>query len=150
VTILFPGKPDARGAPSGCASGKARINAARLAPALIVMLALPLAGCHGKPGTPPVSLPRLERPVQTLHAKPEDRLTISIPRAALVERGGIPGVFVLNPAGEARFRMVRAGDTSGARVEILSGLHGDETLVLGDLSAVHDGTPIATKQDIRR
>ena len=137
MTILFPGKPDARGVPSGCASGKAR-----LAPVLIAMLALPLAGCHGKPGTPPVSLPRLERPVLALHAKPEDRLKISIPRAALVERGGIPGVFVLNPGGEARFRMVRAGDTNGARVEILSGLHGDETLVLGDLPAVHDGSPI--------
>jgi hypothetical protein len=27
-------------------------------------------------------------------------------------------------------------------VNILSGLHGDETLVLGDLSEVHDGSPI--------
>jgi hypothetical protein len=30
-----------------------------------------------------------------------------------VERGGIPGVFVLSEAGEARFRMVRPGRTSG-------------------------------------
>jgi len=27
-------------------------------------------------------------------------------------------------------------------VEILSGLQGSETLVLGDLSAVHDGSPV--------
>jgi len=115
----------------------------------IAMLALPLAGCHGKPGTPPVSLPHLERPVLALHGKPGESLIIRIPRQALVVRGGIPGVFVLSEAGEARFRMVRAGDNRGAQAEILSGLHGDETLVLGDLSAVHDGTPITTKQDIR-
>jgi hypothetical protein len=48
----------------------------------------------------------------------------------------------LSEAGEARFRMVRAGDARGAQLEILDGLHGDETLVLGDLSAVHDGSPI--------
>ena len=113
---------------------------ARFVPALIVALAL--TGCHATPGTPPVSLPALERPVLTLHVKPEDQLKIDIPRAALVERGGIPGVFVLNRDGAARFRMVRAGDTRGRQTEILSGLHGDETLVLGDLSAVHDGSPI--------
>jgi hypothetical protein len=119
-------------------------DTARLLPTLIVTLAL--AGCHGKPGTAPVSLPRLERPVQALHLQPEERLKIRVARQALVERGGIPGVFVLNEAGEARFRMVRAGGADGTRVEILSGLHGDETLVLGDLSAVHDGSPIETDE----
>jgi len=112
----------------------------RFAPALLVTLAL--AGCHGTPGTPPVSLPVLERPVLALHVKADDRLKIRVPRAALVQRGGIPGVYVLDQAGEARFRMVRAGDVDGAQADILSGLHGDETLVLGDLSAVHDGSPI--------
>ena len=116
---------------------------------LIGIMMLALAACHGEPGTPPVSLPRLERPVVALHAKPGQLLKILVPRGALVERGGIPGVFVLSEAGEARFRMVRAGDTRGAQTEILSGLHGDEMLVLGDLSAVHDGTPITAKQDIR-
>ena len=111
---------------------------------LIGIAALTLAGCHGEPGTPPVSLPHLERPVLALHGKPGEAVKIRIPRQALVERGGIPGVFVLGEAGEARFRMVRAGDTRGAQTEILSGLHGDETLVLGDLSAVHDGSPITT------
>jgi hypothetical protein len=111
---------------------------------LIGIAMLTLAGCHGKPGTAPVSLPRLERPVLTLHGKPDEQPKIRIPRPALVERGGIPGVFVLSEAGEARFRMVRAGDVKGKQAEILSGLHGDEMLVLGDLSAVHDGSPIET------
>jgi len=110
--------------------------------AIAILLGLALAGCDKKPPEAPPSLPRVERAVLALDLKPGATLRIKIPRAALVERGGIPGVFVLNEAGEARFRLVRLGRTSDTQVEILSGLHGNETLVLGDLGAVHDGTPI--------
>ena len=106
-----------------------------------MLFALALAGCQKKPSPPP-SLPNVDRPVLSLQVKPAELLRIRIPRQALVERGGVAGVFVLNPAGEARFRMVRSGGTLGVQVEILSGLHGDETLVLGDLAEVHDGSPI--------
>jgi hypothetical protein len=113
--------------------------------AIAILLGLALAGCDQKPPEAPPSLPRVERPVLALDVKPEATLRIKIPRAALVERGGIPGVFVLNAAGEARFRLVRPGRTGDMQAEILSGLHGNETLVLGDLAAVHDGTPIKIK-----
>ena len=113
--------------------------------AIAMLLGLALVGCDQKPPEVPPSLPRMERPVLALNLKPGATLRIKIPRAALVERGGIPGVFVLNEADEARFRLVRPGRTSGAQTEILSGLHGNETLVLGDLAAVHDGTPIKIK-----
>jgi hypothetical protein len=110
---------------------------------LVAMLsALALGGCQKKPPSPPPSLPQVDRPLLSLQVKPAELLRIRIPRQALVERGGVAGVFVLSPAGEARFRMVRPGGTPGAQVEILSGLHGDETLVLGDLTEVHDGSPI--------
>jgi len=69
---------------------------------------------------------------------------ISIPRSALVERAGLPGVFVVSSDRLARFRLVRPGQTHGERIEILSGLRGGETLVVGDLSAVRDGSPINT------
>jgi hypothetical protein len=117
------------------------MNLARLV--LVAMLsALPLGGCQKKPPSPPPSLPQVDRPLLSLQVKPAELLRIRIPHQALVERGGVPGVFVLSSAGEARFRMVRPGGTLGAQVEILSGLHGDETLVLGDLAEVHDGSPI--------
>ena len=121
------------------------MNAVHFFVAVIALAILPLAGCNKKPELPPPSLPRVERPVLTLNLKPGELLKLSIPRQALVERGGIPGVFVLSATGEARFRMVRTGSTQGAQVEILSGLRGDETLVLGDLADVHDGSPIKIK-----
>ena len=122
------------------------MNISRLFILVILLVALPLTGCQKKPELPP-SLPRAERPVLSLNLKPGELLKIRIPRQALVERGGVPGVFVLNKSGEARFRMVRPGATQDARVEILSGLQGDETLVLGELAAVHDGSPILKKNE---
>jgi hypothetical protein len=53
----------------------------------------------------------------------------------------VPGVFVLEND-EARFRMVRTGKLGATRIEILSGLFGNEVLLLGDLDQVHDGSPV--------
>ncbi|MGE5242499.1 MAG: hypothetical protein ACM3NI_12715 [Bacteroidota bacterium] len=81
----------------------------------------------------------------TLQVKPDALSTLTIPRPALTERGGIPGVFVLENH-QARFRMVRPGKVGATQVQVLSGLHGDETLVLGDLAEVHDGSPLTKKE----
>lgn len=70
---------------------------------------------------------------------------ITVPQRALVLRNGIPGVFVLHD-GEARFRMVRPGQTILSRnkkqVVVLSGLFGNETLILGETQQLYDGMPI--------
>lgn len=65
-----------------------------------------------------------------------------VPPAVIVERGGVPGVLVLTPQAQARFRMIRRGKILNGQVEILSGLDGRETLVVGDLRDVHDGSVI--------
>ena len=106
---------------------------------------LALAGCKKEPPVPPPSLPSLEGPVLALQVKPDALSTLTIPRPALIERGGIPGVFVLENQ-QARFRMVRTGKVGATQAQVLSGLHGDETLVLGDLAEVHDGSPITKKE----
>ncbi len=109
----------------------------------LVLVALIAASCGRAPVSTRPALPSLERPTFALPAASGQ---LRIPRAALVERGGIPGVFVLETqtgaASEARFRMVRPGHADGDRLIILAGLHGDETLVLGDLRNVRDGSPV--------
>jgi multidrug efflux pump subunit AcrA (membrane-fusion protein) len=120
-----------------------------------------LAGCE-QPPQPKLAPSRpIERPTFKLAAGPTAQARLSVPAAALVNRGGIPGVFVLQRAApfpppvndaegnalpEARFRMVKPGRTAGGRVEILSGLSGDEVLVLGDLGSIHDGSPILARR----
>lgn len=115
----------------------------KFSPGFICSLALAglsLAGCGEQAATPPLELPSLQRPVTTLKAATR----LFIPAGAYIERGGLPGVFVLTE-GQARFRMVRIGKRSAAQLEVLSGLSGDETLVLGDLAQIHDGSPIVVK-----
>ena len=99
------------------------------------------AGCSEKT-VEPVPVAALERPVLTLDAKAG---RVLIPQSQLVERGGVPGVFVLTDENQARFRMVRTGKNVNGRIEILSGLSGSETLVSGDLRDVHDGSLIQKK-----
>lgn len=45
-----------------------------------------------------------------------------VPETAVVTEGQLTGVFVVDPAGVARFRLVRTGKRYGDRVEIISGL----------------------------
>ncbi|MDH5387362.1 MAG: hypothetical protein OEY06_02805 [Gammaproteobacteria bacterium] len=85
--------------------------------------------------------PAIARPVVKISAASAGDLSISIPRAALLVRNGISGVFVLEK-NEARFRMVRSGKKDADKVDILSGLFGNETLLVGGLEAVHDGSPV--------
>ncbi len=52
---------------------------------------------------------------------------VSVPKDAIVQRGSLPGVYVQRPDGSWGFRLVRIGtELSGGRVQILSGLNGDE------------------------
>lgn len=108
--------------------------------ALLALAVVALAACGRKPEPPP-QLPQLERPVLTLTDAAKTPTGVRVPRTAYVEHAGVPGVFVLHE-GLARFRMVKAGRVQGEAIEILSGLTGTETLVLGDLKAVRDGSPL--------
>ena len=109
--------------------------------AVSIVAALLLAACGKKAAEPAAPAP-LARPAVMPDAKAG---RVLVPQSALVERGGVPGVFVLTEDKQARFRMVRTGKIVNDRVEILSGLGGGETLVAGDLQDVRDGSPIQKK-----
>jgi hypothetical protein len=108
-------------------------------PVSVFMVTILLLAACGKKTAEPAPLAALARPVLILDAKAG---RVLVPQSALVERGGIPGVYVLTEENQARFRMVRTGKNVNDRVEILSGLRGSETLVVGDLRDVHDGSPV--------
>jgi RND family efflux transporter MFP subunit len=58
-----------------------------------------------------------------------ERQAVMIPRAAVVERGQLQGVFVLDPNRVAGLRYVTLGKPSGDAVEVLAGLEDGEQLV---------------------
>jgi RND family efflux transporter MFP subunit len=72
-----------------------------------------------------------------------------VPRQALVERGGLTGVFVLDEAGLARFRWLRTGREWPQRVEVSAGLAADERFVAVAKPGLREGdrvVPVETAQ----
>jgi len=65
-----------------------------------------------------------------------------VPRQALVERGGLYGVFVVDGEGNAYFRWLRTGREWPDRVEVTAGLQSGERLVMVPDSALRDGDRI--------
>ncbi len=57
------------------------------------------------------------------------RQSLLVPRTAIVERGQLQGVFVVNQNGLAALRYVTLGKPAGSDVEVLAGLQGGEHLV---------------------
>ncbi len=58
-----------------------------------------------------------------------ERLALLIPRSAVVERGQLQGIFVLDQNKVASLRYITLGKPSGAEVEVLAGLQDGERLV---------------------
>ncbi len=61
---------------------------------------------------------------------------------ALVERGALTSVWVVDSANIARMRLVKAGKTVGDRVEILSGLSDGERVVVSGVEKLSEGSKI--------
>jgi RND family efflux transporter MFP subunit len=57
------------------------------------------------------------------------RSSLLIPQTAVVQRGQLQGVYVLDPGRIANLRYVTLGKTSGTEVEVLAGLQSGEQLV---------------------
>ncbi len=70
------------------------------------------------------------------------RDAVTVPTEAVVERGQLTGVWIVDSEGLARLRLVKTGKTHGDRVEILSGLDPNDRIVTGGLAAVSDGSKV--------
>jgi multidrug efflux pump subunit AcrA (membrane-fusion protein) len=71
-----------------------------------------------------------------------ERKTILVPRSALRTAGQLTGVFVLDNASIARFRLVKTSDFDENRVEILTGILEGEKIVSQPSTEIVDGTPL--------
>ncbi len=71
------------------------------------------------------------------------RLVTAVPRGALVERGQLTGVFVVDGSNVARLRFVTTGERSGDSVEILSGLDVGQRFVVDHVGSLVDGSKIS-------
>lgn len=72
-------------------------------------------------------------------------MVLSVARSAVVERGQLQGVFVVDAGGVARFRLVKAGRALDGAVEILSGLGEGERVVVDGAERLADGAPVKVR-----
>lgn len=66
-----------------------------------------------------------------------DRLLV--PKEALIRRGQLEGLFVVEEDGRARLRWVRTGRAVGEKLEVLAGIDPGETVVIESASRLRDG-----------
>lgn len=73
-----------------------------------------------------------------------ERKALLVPAGALLERGQLTGVYVVDGQSVARLRLVTTGQRRGDRVEILSGLNPGEGVVIEGIDRVTDGGRVET------
>ncbi|MEJ2155799.1 MAG: efflux RND transporter periplasmic adaptor subunit [Desulfobacteraceae bacterium] len=70
-----------------------------------------------------------------------------VPKTAIVEQGQLTGIYKVDSAGIAHFRLVRTGKTYGDRMEIVSGLQADQQYVSDVPLKLKDGAKVEQRRD---
>jgi multidrug efflux pump subunit AcrA (membrane-fusion protein) len=70
---------------------------------------------------------------------------IVIPRGAIVEYGGLEGVFVVTADQVTEYRLVKKGKVVGESVEILSGLADGERIAVAPIERLRDGVRVEAR-----
>jgi RND family efflux transporter MFP subunit len=65
---------------------------------------------------------------------------VLVPRAAVIERGQLIGVFTVDQSGIARMRIIKTGKNYGDNLEVLSGLSPGEEIVASGADLVREGS----------
>jgi len=76
------------------------------------------------------------------------RAAVTVPDTALVRRGELDGVFVVESGDRLAYRIVQAGrETAVGRHEILSGLSAGERIVVGGAARASDGVRVTSAKE---
>ncbi len=67
---------------------------------------------------------------------------ITVPQAAIIQRGQLAGVYTVASDGTIRFRIVTTGMISEGTVEVLSGVSEGDEIVSSDASKLNDGVKV--------
>jgi RND family efflux transporter MFP subunit len=70
------------------------------------------------------------------------RNAVTVPATAVVRRGSLTSVFIVDAQQTVRMRLISLGDPLPGRVEVLSGLDAGERVVTQPVSALRDGVQV--------
>ncbi|MCI4678727.1 efflux RND transporter periplasmic adaptor subunit [Rhodoblastus acidophilus] len=74
---------------------------------------------------------------------------LSVPEAALTERAGLVGVFVVGKDDHAHLRLVRAGAHAGGQVAIMAGLKAGDRVILSPPADLENGSPVSPQTAVK-
>jgi multidrug efflux pump subunit AcrA (membrane-fusion protein) len=93
-----------------------------------------------------ITLPKVRNLTSGLFARVEiptgHAEKLFIPRGAVVERGQLTGIYLVDGENQARFRLVRLGRVSGEQVEVLSGMEEGDRFIVAPTPMLNDGARI--------
>ncbi|HXU08683.1 MAG TPA: efflux RND transporter periplasmic adaptor subunit [Blastocatellia bacterium] len=72
----------------------------------------------------------------------DPKQAITIPTTAIIHRGQLTGVFVVDDAGIVHMRLIATGKSNGKRIEVLGGLSDGERIVVDRVDALSDGNRV--------
>jgi multidrug efflux pump subunit AcrA (membrane-fusion protein) len=64
---------------------------------------------------------------------------ILAPQKAIVEKGQLVGVYVVDKQGVITYRLIKTGKKYGEQIEVLSGLSGGEKIIIDGMEKAIDG-----------
>ncbi|RPH77166.1 MAG: efflux RND transporter periplasmic adaptor subunit, partial [Candidatus Rokuibacteriota bacterium] len=70
------------------------------------------------------------------------RQALMVPASAIIRRGQLTSVFVVDKDNRARLRLVQLANTSGERAEVVAGLDSGERVVVKPGATLVDGAPV--------
>lgn len=71
---------------------------------------------------------------------------VAVPKSAIVEKGQLTGIYTVDTSNIITYRLVRTGKIYGDKVEILSGLHVGDKVIISGVERAIDGGIAASKQ----
>jgi multidrug efflux pump subunit AcrA (membrane-fusion protein) len=77
-----------------------------------------------------------------------ERSTLAVPATALVSKGQLTGVYVVDQSGGVRFQLVKTGKQYGDRMEILSGLQEGQVYVVHPDERIQEGVQISDQSNL--
>ncbi len=71
-----------------------------------------------------------------------ERQSMRIPETAVVRKGQLTGVFIVDEKDTARFRLIRTGRSYGEQMEVISGLQDGVRIVVGPPTQLNNGSTV--------
>ncbi len=68
-----------------------------------------------------------------------EKQVLKVPQKAVLERGQLSGVFVIDTSNTVRLRLIKTGKAYGEQVEVLSGLNDGDRIIVEGMERVKEG-----------